>query len=286
MQIRQIIIIVMLAAIMAFPNLSVGAILSNKERHIKLVLESSSAIIIEQETGKIIFEKKAGKKKAIASITKLMTAMVVLDSNMSLNAPITISREDVDRQRWSKSKLSIGQTLSRREMLKLALMSSENRAAYALARSYYGGTNAFVAAMNRNAAKLGMNDTTFFGPTGLDARNVSTARDLAIMVKAAYEYQQIRKMSTSVSHSINDHSQRIICSNTNRLVKDNGWKIGLSKTGYISDSGKCLVMQATLGGVPTIIVLLDSWGISSRIVDAIRVKRWLAHSKDQHSIRG
>ncbi|OIQ96682.1 D-alanyl-D-alanine endopeptidase precursor [mine drainage metagenome] len=279
-----------------FPYTADAAKNASKHRHTnaslahkhvkKLVLGSSSAIILVQGTDQVLYEKNAGDKKAIASITKLMTAMVVLDSHQSLDTPITICSDDVDRQRWSKSKLPVGVTLTRHEMLKLALMASENRAAFALARSYQGGTNSFVEAMNRAATRLGMKNTVFYGPTGLDARNVSTARDIAIMVNAAYRYKLIRQMTTSVSHRVNDKTQEITFRNTNRLVKRKGWKIGLSKTGYISNSGKCLVMQATIGNQPTIIILLDSWGVRSRIVDAVKVKRWIELGNGRKSIRG
>lgn len=252
----------------------------------KLNLVSSSVIILEQGTNQILYEKNSDTKKAIASITKLMTAMVVLNGKQPLNASVKISDEDVDRLRWSKSRLRVGVTLTRKELLQLALMSSENRAAFALARTYQGGTNGFVVEMNKTATRLGMKDTIFFGPTGLDARNVSTAKDLAVMVNAAYSYKEIRNMTTSVSHKVNDQSKKITFHNTNRLVQSKGWKIGLSKTGYISNSGKCLVMQVTIGHTPTIVVLLDSWGKSSRIVDAIKVKQWIERSNSFRSIRG
>lgn len=256
------------------------------QRHLrKLNLASSSVIILDQGTNRILYEKNADKKKAIASITKLMTAMVVLNGKQSLNDRIKISAEDVDRLRWSRSRLRVGVTLTRKELLQLALMSSENRAAFALARTYQGGMNGFVVDMNKSAKRLGMKDTIFFGPTGLDARNVSTAKDLAVLVRAAYRFREIRNMTTSVSRKVNGLSKKIVFHNTNRLVQRKGWKIGLSKTGYISNSGKCLVMQVTIGNKPTIMILLDSWGKSSGIVDAIKVKQWIESSKSFRSIR-
>jgi serine-type D-Ala-D-Ala endopeptidase (penicillin-binding protein 7) len=251
---------------------------SGKQRS-QLNLSSDAALVVEQETGKNIYGKNTSEKKPIASITKLMTAMVVLDSKLSLDSPITITQEDIDRQRGSSSRLRVGTTLSRKEMLWLALMASENRAAFALARSSKGGVKRFVDDMNRKAATLGMKNTDLYGPAGLDARNVSTAMDLALMVNAAYEYELIRQMTTSTSYQIDHKSEKLTFRNTNRLVKSRKWKIGLSKTGYISDSGKCLVMQATIGKVPTIIILLDSWGRNSRIADAIKVKQWLEYGR-------
>lgn len=245
----------------------------------RLNLVSSSVIVLEQGTNQILYKKNANNKKAIASITKLMTAMVVLNGKQPLNANIKISAKDVDRLRWSKSRLHVGVTLTRKELLQLALMSSENRAAFALARTYQGGINSFVVEMNKTAKRLGMKDTIFYGPTGLDARNVSTAKDLAVMVSAAYRFKEIRNMTTSVSRKVNDQSKKITFHNTNSLVRRKGWEIGLSKTGYISNSGKCLVMQVTIGHKPTIIVLLDSWGKNSRIVDAIKVKQWIERGK-------
>lgn len=293
MQIWRVLLTVMLFVTLAAPRLAVAAKPVNKLSHVnatvdrrersKLHVVSDAAIIVVQGTGETLFEKNAGEKKAIASITKLMTAMVVLDSKQSLDALITISREDVDMQRGSTSRLRVGVTLPRKEMLKLALMASENRAAFALARNYRGGVEAFVAEMNRTAATLGMRDTIFYGPTGLDVRNVSTARDLAVMVNAAYGYDHIRNMSTSTSHLVRDNSKKLTFRNTNRLVKNKSWKIGLSKTGYISDSGKCLVMQATFGKTRTVIILLDSWGSRSRIVDAMKIKRWLERGRSHKS---
>lgn len=288
MQIWRICVSTLFVAANLCPNIALAAKHANKQvhtdersktiSHSRPKLESDAVLVIAQKTGEALFSKNADEKKAIASITKLMTAMVILDSKQPLNRSVTISTEDIDRQRGSSSRLRIGAALPRGMMLQLALMSSENRAASALARNYHGGVKAFVAAMNRKAISLGMKNTTFYDPTGLDARNVSTAADLAIMVHKAYGYNLIRSMSTMSSHQIRDRNRKIAFRNTNRLVRSKGWNIGLSKTGYISESGKCLVMQATIRKTPTIIVLLDSWGRYSRIADAVRVKRWLERS--------
>jgi D-alanyl-D-alanine endopeptidase (penicillin-binding protein 7) len=215
----------------------------------------------------------------IASITKLMTAMVVLDSGLPLLESIDIDKSDVDRKKGSRSKLKVGTTLMRAEMLKLALMASENRAAAALARNFPGGPEAFVLAMNQKAAELGMVNSHFEDPTGLTPDNVSTAEDLAKMVAAAHTYPLIREYTTSDSFKIEseDRRRRRLLSyvNSNRLIKSRQWDIGLSKTGYISEAGRCLVMQAMIADKPVIIVLLDSWGKLSRIADANRIKRWI-----------
>jgi len=209
----------------------------------------------------------------------LMTAMVVLDSGLPLLESIEIDKSDVDRRKGSRSKLRVGTTLMRAEMLKLALMASENRAAAALARNFPGGTEAFVAAMNQKAAELGMVNSHFEDPTGLTPDNVSTAEDLAKMVAAAHTYPLIREYTTSDSFKLESEDRRrhrlLSYVNSNRLVKSRQWDIGLSKTGYISEAGRCLVMQAMIADKPVIIVLLDSWGKLSRIADANRIKRWI-----------
>jgi D-alanyl-D-alanine endopeptidase (penicillin-binding protein 7) len=214
----------------------------------------------------------------IASITKLMTAMVVLDSGLPLDELVAIEPADVDTLKGTRSRLNIGMILSRRELLKLALMASENRAAAALARSYPGGMQAFIPAMNQKAQELGMRDTRFLDATGLNPGNVSTAQDLAMMVNAGYQYALIREFTTSDSHRIalTDRRHRVVAfRNSNGLVRSGHWEIGLSKTGYISEAGRCLVMQATIAAKPVIIVLLDSWGKLSRIADANRIKHWV-----------
>ncbi len=240
-----------------------------------LALQSSAVLVQDQATGAILFEKNAGAVLPIASITKLMTAMVVLDATPDLKETLAVAEDDVDLVKGTRSRLKVGTHLEREEMLRLALMSSENRAASALSRHYPGGREAFVAAMNRKAQALGLADTRFQDATGLTAANVSSPRDLAKMVDAAHQYPLIREFSTTSEgeFSIAGRSQQF--RNTNTLVKSPAWEIGLSKTGYINEAGKCLVMQAWLNNKPIIIVLLDSWGKMTRIGDANRIKRWV-----------
>jgi D-alanyl-D-alanine endopeptidase (penicillin-binding protein 7) len=238
-------------------------------------LASSAVAVIDQTTGDVIYEKNANAVVPIASITKLMTAMVALDAQPSLAETLIISDADVDTLKGTHSRLSVGTQLTREEMLRLALMSSENRASSALSRHYPGGREAFIAAMNQKARDLGLADTRFLDPTGLTAHNVSSARDLVKMVDAAHQYPLIREFSTSEEHQVDIKGRAQTFRNTNALVKSDNWSIGLSKTGYISEAGKCLVMQAWLNNKPTIIVLLDSWGKVTRIADAQRIKRWM-----------
>ncbi|WP_300453770.1 D-alanyl-D-alanine endopeptidase [Accumulibacter sp.] len=240
-----------------------------------LALQSGSALVIPQDGGEPLYEKNANAVVPIASITKVMTAMVVLDSLPNLQAPITISEEDVDYLRGSRSRLHVGTVIPRETALLLALMSSENRAANALARHYPGGMPAFVAAMNRKAASLGMARTHFEDPTGLNSNNVSTAYDLARMVAAAHRYPLIREFSTTAGARAEVNGRELGFHNTNQLVSSPTWEIGLSKTGYIHEAGKCLVMQARVADKPVVIVLLDSTGKQTRIGDANRIKRWM-----------
>lgn len=255
---------------------------------VALRLRSSAVLVLSQDSGEPLFAKNVDQIMPIASITKLMTAMVVLDSGLPLLESIDIDKSDVDRKKGSRSKLQVGTTLMRAEMLKLALMASENRAAAALARNFPGGTDAFVAAMNQKAAQLGMVNSHFEDPTGLTPDNVSTAEDLAKMVVAAHTYPLIREYTTSDSFKIESEDRRrhrlLSYVNSNRLIKSRQWDIGLSKTGYISEAGRCLVMQAMIADKPVIIVLLDSWGKLSRIADANRIKRWI--EKDVLRISG
>lgn len=238
-------------------------------------LASGAVAVIDQATGDVLFEKNANAVVPIASITKLMTAMVALDAQPSLTKTLTIGEADVDTLKGTHSRLAVGTRLSREEMLRLALMSSENRAASALSRHYPGGREAFIAAMNAKAHELGLTDTRFSDPTGLTPENVSSARDLVKMVNAAHQYPLIREFSTSEEYQVAVRGRPQTFRNTNALVKSDNWTIGLSKTGYISEAGKCLVMQAWLNNKPTIIVLLDSWGKLTRIGDANRIKRWV-----------
>ncbi len=245
-----------------------------------LALKSSSALVQDQESGTVLYEKNAGAVLPIASITKLMTAMVALDAQPDLTETLVIGDEDVDMLKGTHSRLKVGTRLTRQEMLQLALMSSENRAAASLSRHYMGGREAFVAAMNVKAQTLGLGDTHFYDPTGLTATNVSSARDLVKMVGAAHEYPLIREFTTTASREVPIGGRPQMFRNTNALVRNanSSWDIGLSKTGYINEAGRCLVMQAQVNHKPTIIVLLDSWGNMTRIGDANRIKRMLENS--------
>ena len=243
----------------------------------KLKLMSQSVLIIDPVSHETVYAKSADDVTPIASITKLMTAMVVLDAHPDLDATITIDSEDFDYLKGSRSRLGMGTELSRRELLRLALMSSENRAASALARSYPGGTDAFVAAMNAKALSLGMTHTSFHDSTGLSPQNVSTANELATMVGAAAEYPMIREFTTTPSHFVEvQPTGRILgFNNSNRLVQSGSWDIKLQKTGFINEAGRCLVMMAEIASKPMVIVLLDSVGKYTRLADANRVKYWL-----------
>jgi D-alanyl-D-alanine endopeptidase (penicillin-binding protein 7) len=241
----------------------------------QLAVQSGSALVIGQDGGDPLYQKNANLVVPIASITKVMTAMVVLDSVPNLQAPITVSDEDVDYLRGSRSRLQVGSVVTREKALLLALMSSENRAANALARHYPGGMEAFLVAMNHKAQSLGMQNTRFEDPTGLTSNNLSTAHDLAKMVAAAHRYPLIREFSTTSGAMVEVSGRELEYRNTNQLVKNSAWDIGLSKTGYIHEAGKCLVMQARLADKPVVIVLLDSAGKLTRVGDANRIKRWM-----------
>ena len=243
-----------------------------------LELKSSVALVLDQETDEILFSKNSQAVLPIASLTKLMTAVVVSEANLPLDDVITITDDDVDTEKFSRSRLKVGTQLRREEMLHLALMSSENRAAHALGRTYPGGLATFVAAMNSKARALGMNDTHYVEPTGLSSQNQSSARDLATLVKAAHEFQIIRELSTSHEYQVEVGNRQVEFHNTNGLVKNPLWDISLQKTGYISEAGRCLVMQAKLAGRQLIMVFLDSTGKYSRIGDAERVRHWLTAS--------
>jgi len=239
-------------------------------------LSSAIAMIYDEQTQRPLFTKNASEVVPIASITKLMTAMVVLDARLPLDERITISSLDRDRFKGTRSRMRNGMTLTRGELLKLALMASENVAAAALARTYPGGTQVMLSMMNAKARELGMTSTRFDDATGLHSSNVSTAHDLVKMVSAASEYDEIERFSTTSTHTVQVSGRRSLrFNNTNPLVRSASWDIGLSKTGYISEAGKCLVMQAKISNRPVVIVLLDSWGRHTRVGDANRIKRWM-----------
>lgn len=239
-------------------------------------LQSAIAMIYDEQDQRPIYSKNAENVVPIASITKLMTAMVILDAKLPMDEPISISEEDRDHLKGSRSRMRDGMTLTRDELVRLALMASENRAAAALARTYPGGTPVMLAMMNAKARELGMNSTHFFDPTGLTSTNVSTAEDLVKMVMAAQGYPDIQRYTTTGSHIVRVDDRRTLrFSNTNPLVRNSQWEIGISKTGYISEAGRCLVMQARITNRPVVIVLLDSWGKRTRVGDAVRIKHWM-----------
>lgn len=241
-----------------------------------LDLKSASVLVVEQTAGRTLYAKNTTAVVPIASITKLMTAMVVLDSGLDLAERIAIAAEDVDALRNTRSRLQVGTVLTRDDLMRLALMSSENRAAAALARAYPGGTRGFVRAMNQKAAELGMKRTRFVESTGLASENVSSAEDLVVLVAAAYRYPVIQHYTTLTGHTVRGRTGRtLVYTNSNGLVRSPDWHIGVSKTGFISEAGRCLVMQARIGATPVVIVLLDSWGRYTRVADAIRIKKWI-----------
>jgi serine-type D-Ala-D-Ala endopeptidase (penicillin-binding protein 7) len=245
---------------------------------VKVALRSASALVQDAQTGEVVYHKNSEAVVPIASITKLMTAMVILDRKLDLEQRIVLSREDVDAIKGTRSRLRTGAVLTRDELLLLALMASENRAAAALGRTYPGGMEAFVAAMNAKAAALGMTESRFVEPTGLSPANVASARDLAKLVRAAHEYELIRDYSTRDRATVTAYNRPLAFRNTNGLVRNQHWDIGLSKTGYISEAGRCLVMQVRVASKDLVVVLLDSWGKHSRIGDANRIRKWLESS--------
>jgi D-alanyl-D-alanine endopeptidase (penicillin-binding protein 7) len=256
-------------------RLSIGQAIGLRLVDDPLDLRSSVAMVIDQQTGEAIFQKNADAVLPIASITKVMTAMVVLDAGLSGTEVLEVTEADRDTERRSSSRLPIGSRLTRVELLNLALMSSENRAASALSRNYPGGQGAFVRAMNAKAAAIGMSDSHFSDPTGLSSDNVANARDLARMVRAASAYPLIRQYSTSSEATVDLGTRQVTFRSTNRLIDDPAWEIGMQKTGYISEAGKCLVMQARIESRTMIIVLLDASGAQSRFADAQRLRRWM-----------
>lgn len=262
-----------------------------------LNLRSAAVLVVDQKTGEALYSKNVDVPTSIASITKLMTAMVTMDAALDLNEEIVINNEDVDRIKGTGSRLALGTRLTREELLHLALIASENRAAAALSRAYPGGRAAFVAAMNRKAREIGMKDSHFVDGTGLDSGNRATAADLVKMVSAAYRYPLIRQISSTGSYDVSVPGTKVVrvredgkvrrvarsvqrhiaFNNTNSLTRNQDWDIGVSKTGYISEAGHCLVMQTSIAEQKVIIVLLDSLGKWTRIGDAQRIRKWLEH---------
>ena len=243
-----------------------------------VALRSGSALVIDAKTGQVLLSKDPGAVRPIASLTKLMTAAVTLDAHLPMDQPITITSDDIDTLKWSSSRLLPGMTLSREELLKLALMSSENRAAHALARTYPGGTAAFVTAMNAKAHALGMLQTHYFDPTGLSPQNESSAHDLALLVKDVRNYALIREFSTHPKSAVDVGRRELEYRNTDHLIFNRGWDIVLQKTGYINEAGHCLVLNAVVQGRSVIVVLLDAWGKYSHFGDAERIRYWMQHA--------
>jgi D-alanyl-D-alanine endopeptidase (penicillin-binding protein 7) len=240
-----------------------------------LDLKSSVALVIDQDTHEVLFSKNDHAVLPIASLTKLMTGLLISEARLPNDELITITQDDVDTEKGSRSRLTVGTTLPRGELLHLALMSSENRAAHALGRTYPGGLATFVSIMNAKAKMLGMKDTRYVEPTGLSSHNQSSAQDLALLVNAAYSDATVRSLSTSPEYQVEVGKRVLQFNTTNRLVKSPDWEIGVQKTGYISEAGQCLVMQAKVAGRKLIMVFLDSAGKFSRIADAERVRRWV-----------
>ena len=249
-----------------------------------LDLKSSVAFVMDQDTQEVLLSKNEQAVLPIASLTKLMTGLLISESKLSLDDMLTITQDDVDTEKGSSSRLKVGTSLSRGELMHLSLMSSENRAASALGRTYPGGMPMFVQLMNAKARQLGMSDTVFVEPTGLSSKNQSSAKDLAMLVNVASQDPMLRDLSTSHGHQVAVGRQVLQYNNTNRLVKNPSWDIGLQKTGYISEAGQCLVMQAQVAGRKLIMVFLDSAGKLSRVADAERVRRWLETTSFKHQV--
>lgn len=247
----------------------------------RLRLQSQIALVLDEREGVTLMARHIDTPRPIASLTKLMTALVVLESDLALDAPIVITTADLDRLKGSRSRLRVGSILTRDDLLRAALAASDNRAASALARTWPGGREAFIAAMNDKALALGMHDTRFADASGLDKRNVSTARDLGKLIIAARRHPRLPAYSTRTEVWVTDlaSGHPVAWNNTNRLVRSGKWEINLSKTGYTSEAGNCLVIQATIGDRPVSIVLLNSWGKLSKYGDAQRIRDWLLETE-------
>ena len=239
-------------------------------------VRSRLALVFDPAQGETLYAKQPDEVAPIASITKLMTAMVVLDAQCPLDEVIAIDRADLDTIKHTHSRLPVGARVERGDLLRVTLMASDNRAAAALARTYPGGSGACIEAMNRKARELGMLRTRFKDPAGLSGENVSSADDLSRMVLAAAAYPVIREASTASFHPVTLSDGRVLeFHNSNGLVKNTNWNIGLSKTGYLNEAGRCLVMQAEIAARQVVIVLLDSWGKYTRLGDANRIRKWM-----------
>lgn len=249
----------------------------------KLGLKSSSVVVYDPNNGEVLLERQADKVRPIASLTKLMTAMVILDSRLPMDEVLTVTKDDIDRLRHSRSKLPVGTELTRHDMLLLTLAASENRAASALARTYPGGTAAFVKEMNAKARALGLQHTRYVDSSGLSDKNVSTASELVKLTLAANDYEEIRAMSTTgKDHVVDRRSKRQIeFRNTNALVRNDDWDVNVSKTGYIIPAGYCLIMHTIINDRPLAMILLNSKGKYSKFGDANRIKKWLMQIDDR-----
>lgn len=254
---------------------SFGSRMGLRQSDTPIDLNSSAVLVLDQNTHEVLLSKNDSAVLPIASLTKMMTGLVIADARLPMDETIVITDDDVDRLKNSGSRLAVGTRLTRGEALHLALMSSENRAAHALGRTFPGGREHFVSLMNQKAAQLGMRDTRFVDPTGLSSSNQSSARDLARLAAVAYERPMLRDLSTSPSYEVSTGRRVLQYRNSNRLVHAGTWDIGLQKTGYIREAGRCLVMQASVAGRQLIMVLLDAAGPAARVGDAERVRRWV-----------
>jgi serine-type D-Ala-D-Ala endopeptidase (penicillin-binding protein 7) len=254
---------------------SMGTRLGLRSELSDIALNSSAVMVIHQDTNEVLLEKNPDVALPIASITKVMTAIVTLEADLPMSQLITITQADAQLEKYSASRLRVGSQFTRAELLHLALMSSENRAAQALGRSYPGGLTAFVAAMNEKAEELGMKASNFVEPTGLSSNNMSSPRDLVKLVREAYEFPLIRKYSTARELFVQVGSRQQQFRNTNALARGDEWELGLSKTGFIRDAGRCLVMQAVIDQQPVIMIMLDAQASDQRLRDAERIRRWI-----------
>lgn len=268
----------------AYAPRSMGDIAGLNKTDDPLALRSNVAFVIDQNSSEVLFEKNANVALPIASITKLMTGVIVTEAKQDLDEVLQVTDADVDRHKYSSSRLPVGARMTRRELLHITLMSSENRAASALGRNYPGGKEAFVAAMNAKARQLGMNDTRYVDTSGLSSQNVSSARDLAKLVTVAHREPLLREFSTTPKSTVSASGRTMHYNNTNYLVALPDWNIGLQKTGFINEAGRCLVMQAMIHGRNVVMVFLDSKGKMSRTADAGRIRRWIEALPDRMDV--
>lgn len=270
---RKVVYQRVITAAPAMPTM--GDLAGLNSTHDPLDLKSNVALVLDQANSEVLFEKNSNVALPIASITKMMTGLVVVEANQDMDEVLTVTDADVDREKFSSSRLRVGAQLTRANMLHIALMSSENRAASALGRNYPGGKPAFVEAMNAKARELGMTDTHYVDSSGLSKMNVASARDLAKLAMAAYQHPMLRQFSTDSKAIVEANGRPMQFGTTNHLVASPDWAIGLQKTGFINEAGRCLLMQAVIEGRSVIMVFLDSKGKQSRTADAGRMRTWL-----------